>query len=234
MIWEFWGEVKVEKWDWRVIRIQVIFTSMELKEVAKEKMQMEKRKSEGCVLGLHNTDMSGGASKGDWGGRACEAGENHHLVQSTAQHIKLTPHKSAEGKHEWSGFCLLISSPAIPSGPPCILTTPSNAGKCSVHRHSSRSLCICMFSSPCFECFFLLFPFKIDDACSSYWWVWCLFLGNLLCPCIRILNYLLQDSEQAEHKDGGGGLVANLGPILKTQWTVAHQAPLSMGFLRQE
>lgn len=61
---------------------------------------MEKRKSEGCVLGLHNIDMSGGASKGDWGGMACEAGENQYLAQSIAQHIKLIPHKSAEGKHE--------------------------------------------------------------------------------------------------------------------------------------
>lgn len=78
----------------------MVFTSTGLKEVAKEKMKMEKRKSEGCVLGLHNIDMSGGASKGDWGGMACEAGENQYLTQSTAQHIKLIPHKSAEGKHE--------------------------------------------------------------------------------------------------------------------------------------
>ena len=30
------------------------------------------------------------------------------------------------------------------------------------------------------------------------------------------------------------GLVAKLGMILATPWTVAHQAPLSMGFSRQE
>ena len=29
-------------------------------------------------------------------------------------------------------------------------------------------------------------------------------------------------------------LVAQLCPILMTSWTVAHQAPLSMGFSRQE
>ena len=29
-------------------------------------------------------------------------------------------------------------------------------------------------------------------------------------------------------------LVAELCPTLSTPWTVAHQAPLSMGFLRQE
>ena len=34
--------------------------------------------------------------------------------------------------------------------------------------------------------------------------------------------------------DGGGGLVAKLCLILFTPWTVAHQAPLSMGFSRQE
>ena len=33
---------------------------------------------------------------------------------------------------------------------------------------------------------------------------------------------------------GGGGLVARSCPALGTPWTVAHQAPLSMGFPRQE
>ena len=33
---------------------------------------------------------------------------------------------------------------------------------------------------------------------------------------------------------GGGGLVAKSCPTLVTPWTVAHQAPLSMGFSRQE
>ena len=33
---------------------------------------------------------------------------------------------------------------------------------------------------------------------------------------------------------GGGGLVAKLCPTLATPWTVACQAPLSMGFSRQE
>ena len=33
---------------------------------------------------------------------------------------------------------------------------------------------------------------------------------------------------------GGGGVVAKLCPTLATPWTVAHQAPLSMGFSRQE
>ena len=32
---------------------------------------------------------------------------------------------------------------------------------------------------------------------------------------------------------GGGGLVAKSCPTLATLWTVAHQAPLSMGFSRQ-
>ena len=32
----------------------------------------------------------------------------------------------------------------------------------------------------------------------------------------------------------GGGLVAKSCPALATPWTVAHQAPLSMGFPRQE
>ena len=33
---------------------------------------------------------------------------------------------------------------------------------------------------------------------------------------------------------GGAGLVAKLCLILATPWTVAHQAPLSMGFPRKE
>ena len=33
---------------------------------------------------------------------------------------------------------------------------------------------------------------------------------------------------------GGGGLVSKSGPTLVTPWTVACQAPLSMGFSRQE
>ena len=33
---------------------------------------------------------------------------------------------------------------------------------------------------------------------------------------------------------GGGGLVAKLCPTLATPWTEACQAPLSMGFYRQE
>ena len=32
----------------------------------------------------------------------------------------------------------------------------------------------------------------------------------------------------------GGGLVTKLGLTLGTTWTVAHQAPLSIGFSRQE
>ena len=33
---------------------------------------------------------------------------------------------------------------------------------------------------------------------------------------------------------GGGGLVAKSCPTISTPWTVASQAPLSMGFSRQE
>ena len=33
---------------------------------------------------------------------------------------------------------------------------------------------------------------------------------------------------------GGGGVVAKLCPTLATPWTVAHQAPLFLGFPRQE
>ena len=45
--------------------------------------------------------------------------------------------------------------------------------------------------------------------------------GKCRCKCIGLLG-------------GGGGLVAQLCLTLATPWTVAHQAPLSMGFSRQE
>ena len=38
----------------------------------------------------------------------------------------------------------------------------------------------------------------------------------------------------AIRSSGGGGLVAKSCPTLTTLWTVAHQAPLSMGFSRPE
>ena len=37
-----------------------------------------------------------------------------------------------------------------------------------------------------------------------------------------------------KYKCGGSSLVAKLCPTLATPWTVAYQAPLSMGFSRQE
>ena len=33
---------------------------------------------------------------------------------------------------------------------------------------------------------------------------------------------------------GGGGLVAKSCPTLAIPWTISHQAPLSLGFSRQE
>ena len=53
------------------------------------------------------------------------------------------------------------------------------------------------------------------------------------------MDYSLPDSSvhripQAKNTDGCGGLDAKLCPTLATLWTVACQAPLSMGFSRQE
>ena len=42
------------------------------------------------------------------------------------------------------------------------------------------------------------------------------------------------DFELCPVDDGGGGLAAKLCLTLATPWTVACQAPLSMGFSRQE
>ena len=46
-----------------------------------------------------------------------------------------------------------------------------------------------------------------------------------------VVLYAIQQSESVV---GGGGLVTKLCPTLVTQRTVAHQAPMSMGFPRQE
>ena len=54
--------------------------------------------------------------------------------------------------------------------------------------------------------------------------------------------YHNQDTEHFHHPPNSyvlptlipGGLVARLCPTLATPWTVTHQAPLSMGFFRQE
>ena len=49
----------------------------------------------------------------------------------------------------------------------------------------------------------------------------------------RVAKSWAQLSDTAQH-GAGGGLVAELGLTLGTPWTVACQAPLSMGFPRQE
>ena len=43
-----------------------------------------------------------------------------------------------------------------------------------------------------------------------------------------------RDGQQGQTLGGGGGVVAKSCPTLVTPWTVARQAPLSMGFSRQE
>ena len=52
-----------------------------------------------------------------------------------------------------------------------------------------------------------------------------MFILNVTTP---VLESLLCDQHSV------GGLVAKLCPTLETPWTVALQAPLSMGFSRQE
>ena len=54
---------------------------------------------------------------------------------------------------------------------------------------------------------------------------------SVLC-CPTILSCLMVPN--SEYSSGGGGLVIKSCPTLVTPWIVAHQAPLSMGFSRQE
>ena len=66
-------------------------------------------------------------------------------------------------------------------------------------------------------------------------------------PCVPVLGHVslpwdsrhgsrngAASSAFVESSTQGGGLVAKSCPTLVTPWTVAHQAPPSMGFSRQE
>ena len=59
---------------------------------------------------------------------------------------------------------------------------------------------------------------------TIYFIYWCMYCLNLLQNCIPLWPVYF----------GGGGLVTKSCPTLTTPWTVACQAPLSMGFSRQE
>ena len=47
-------------------------------------------------------------------------------------------------------------------------------------------------------------------------------------------GWIWMDGWRSGRGDGGGGLVAKSCPTLAIPWTIAHQAPLNMGFSRQE
>ena len=47
-------------------------------------------------------------------------------------------------------------------------------------------------------------------------------------------GWIWMDGWRGGRGDGGGGLVAKSCPTLAIPWTIAHQAPLNMGFSRQE
>ena len=51
---------------------------------------------------------------------------------------------------------------------------------------------------------------------------------------INLINYLAPRLSEFNHSTTSGGLVAKSCPTCATPWTVACQAPLSMGFSRQE
>ena len=49
-----------------------------------------------------------------------------------------------------------------------------------------------------------------------------------------VIISISKDKEKEAYNSFGGGLVAKSCPTPVTPWTVAHQAPLFMGFSRQE
>ena len=80
----------------------------------------------------------------------------------------------------------------------------------------------------------LILKLQLKVGCCS------LFQGTFLTQGSKLglLHYQQEDSLQSEPPGkptlGGGGVVAKSCPTLVTPWTVAGQAPLSMGFSRQE
>ena len=48
------------------------------------------------------------------------------------------------------------------------------------------------------------------------------------------MKYIPEYLSLGKNGGGGGGVVAKSCPTLAIPWTVAHQAPVSMGFSRQE
>ena len=54
----------------------------------------------------------------------------------------------------------------------------------------------------------------------QFWFPWC------VCPAVGLLGHKAESESESE--------VAQSCPILTTPWTVACQAPLSMGFSKQE
>ena len=59
----------------------------------------------------------------------------------------------------------------------------------------------------------------------------------LLCPLFWVMSQvrnlkIILPGNPSFRRSGGGGLVAKSCPTLATLWTVARQAPLSMGFSR--
>ena len=78
----------------------------------------------------------------------------------------------------------------------------------------------------------------------SFWWwfpslrirflVWCNPIYLLLNLFLLLLESQPQNIAKTNVSGGGGGVVTKSCPTLVTPWTVACQAPLSMGFSRQE
>lgn len=147
--------------------------------------------------------------------------ENQNLTQHITRHMVYIPYKSAEGKHEGSGFCL-----------PCICLISHHSSVPTLHsnhtqrhlqvlkytRHSSMPLRICMYSSLCFECLLPSAPTPSSncecDACSRETFsvsarqggplsIRTQRTGEYLLHCIRILNclYLSPNFEQVEGRD---------------------------------
>ena len=125
-----------------------------------------------------------------------------------------------------SNACAPLCSPScLPSEVPHtgVLQTGPVGGASPGHRHTARAA---GFSPAC------SFSHEFSPCQKRTWNLWA-FQGSLLCTCFHIYLKYLKSLFTLKHFCGGGS-VANSCPTLATPWTADCQAPLSMGFSRQE
>ena len=111
----------------------------------------------------------------------------------------------------------------------CLRKLNKSSFEVSVSLHIGRNW-YSRFWKPCCQVVFIYTVFFILRRTIRYYcspWLW----GNWGSGSFKIS---LESTELRSGGKHGGGLVAKSCPTLVIPWTVAHKAPLSMGFSRKE